>query len=107
MFEESGVLLARDRDEFKKMMSYLPGSFPPAIMGMSEECASQWRNRVHINAKNFVTMCRFAGIPNCTDSRINPMEAPSVDRLSIKILFICILKLLKPTVDSLLAFHRL
>ena len=61
MFEESGVLLARERDQSREMMAYVPGSIPPAVMPMSEECASQWRNRVHINAQNFIAMCRFAG----------------------------------------------
>ena len=60
MFEESGVLIARHRDQSGKMMAYVPGSIPPAVMSMSEECASQWRNRVHINAQNFIAMCRFA-----------------------------------------------
>ena len=64
MFEESGVLIARDRDQSQEMMAYMPGSISPAVMSMSEECASQWRNRIHINAKNFIAMCRFTQTAN-------------------------------------------
>ena len=58
MFEETGVLLARDRESVSSSVGLFPGSFSPAVKVLSEGVREEWRKRVSSNAHEFVTMCR-------------------------------------------------
>ena len=58
MFEEAGVLLARDTSDIDTALDLLPGSFTPAVKLLPDSLREQWRERVHSNAEEFVTMCR-------------------------------------------------
>ena len=58
MFEEAGVLLARDNGNAKTVLDLLPGSFKPSVKLLSDSLQEQWRERVHNNAGQFITMCR-------------------------------------------------
>lgn len=58
MFEEAGVLLARDNSDVDAVLDLIPGSFKPAVKLLPESVREQWRKRVHSDAEEFVTMCR-------------------------------------------------
>lgn len=58
LFEEAGVLLARDIANVKTVLELLPGSFRPFVKFLSDSAREQWRKRVHSNAQEFTTMCR-------------------------------------------------
>lgn len=58
LFEEAGVMLARDIASIKTMLELLPGSFKPTVKFLSASIREQWRERVHSNAREFTTMCR-------------------------------------------------
>ena len=58
MFEEAGVLLARDTSDVDTVFDLLPGSFRPAVKLLPIPLREQWRERVHSNAEEFITMCR-------------------------------------------------
>lgn len=58
MFEEAGVLLARDSGDVETVLDLLPGSFKPSVKLLPDSIREQWRKRVHNNAQEFVTMCR-------------------------------------------------
>ena len=59
LFEETGVLLVRQHEDMLRQISLYPGSMSPALMSLSHENLFQWRDRVHTNAYNFITMCRY------------------------------------------------
>lgn len=63
LFEETGVLLARKNKDLTSASTVgPPGSVPPAVMPISPDASlNQWRERVHDNAFNFITMCRELG----------------------------------------------
>jgi len=58
-FEEAGILLARRRSEVKSVINTLPGSFPPSIAKLPRALLEEWRVKVHADASEFVTMCRY------------------------------------------------
>ena len=58
MFEEAGVLLARDKNEIEAVLNLLPGSFKPAVKVLPDKLLEHWRKRVHSNANEFLKMCR-------------------------------------------------
>ena len=58
VFEEAGVLLARDKEDVASKMDFLPGSFSPAVKVLPKGIWEEWRKRVHDNAEEFATMCR-------------------------------------------------
>lgn len=58
MFEEAGVLLARDSSDVDTVLDHLPGSFRPAVKLLPNTVLEEWRERVHSNAEEFITMCR-------------------------------------------------
>jgi len=58
VFEEAGVLLARDKEDVASKMDILPGSFSPAVKVLPKGIWEEWRKRVHDNAEEFATMCR-------------------------------------------------
>lgn len=57
-FEEAGILLARDRDKMAAVVDVVPGTCSPALKELSQAEMKKWRNRVHDNAHEFITMCR-------------------------------------------------
>ena len=58
MFEEAGLLLARDSSDVDTVLGLLPGSFRPAVKLLPNSVLEEWRERVHSNAEEFITMCR-------------------------------------------------
>lgn len=58
MFEEAGVLLARDNGSVKTVLDLLPGTFKPSVKLLSDSVQQHWRKRVHSDAREFTTMCR-------------------------------------------------
>ena len=58
MFEEAGLLLARDSSDVGTVLDLLPGSFRPAVKLLPNSVLEEWRERVHSNAEEFITMCR-------------------------------------------------
>lgn len=58
MFEEAGLLLARDTSDVDTVLDLLPGSFRPAVKLLPSSVLEEWRERVHSNAEEFITMCR-------------------------------------------------
>ena len=58
MFEEAGLLLARDLSDVDTVLDLLPGSFRPAVKLLPTSVLEEWRERVHNNAKEFIIMCR-------------------------------------------------
>ena len=59
MFEEAGVLLVRDNSDVETVLEQLPGSFKPSVKLLPDQVREQWRKRVHDNAHEFITMCRY------------------------------------------------
>lgn len=59
MFEEAGVLLARNCENIETVATQLPGSFKPAVKILPESLRQHWRERVHSNANEFLVMCRY------------------------------------------------
>ena len=61
LFEETGILLARKKEEVVDFPVHglSPGTVSPVVMSLSDTTLSQWRERVHDNAYNFITMCRL------------------------------------------------
>lgn len=58
MFEEAGVLVARDKNDVEMVFDMLPGSFKPAVKVLPDALLDHWRKRVHGDAREFLTMCR-------------------------------------------------
>ena len=61
LFEETGILLARKKEEVVDFPVHglSPGTVSPVVMSLSDATLTQWRERVHDNAYNFITMCRL------------------------------------------------
>lgn len=57
-FEEAGILLARDKGEVPSVVGMVPGTFSPAIKDLPQAEMKEWRDKVHNNAHEFITMCR-------------------------------------------------
>ena len=57
LFEEAGVLLARDDRDVPGVMDCLPGTFPPAMKTLTESERRHWRDRVHNDAQEFLNLC--------------------------------------------------
>lgn len=57
-FEEAGILLARDRDKMVSVMDVVPGTCSPAVKVLPQAEMRKWREKVHNNAQEFITMCR-------------------------------------------------
>lgn len=57
-FEEAGILLARDRDKMASVVDVVPGTCSPALKELSQAEMREWREKVHNNAHEFITMCR-------------------------------------------------
>lgn len=57
MFEEAGMLLVRDSNDVDTVLNLLPGSFRPAVKLLPKPVLEHWRERVHHNAEDFITMC--------------------------------------------------
>lgn len=57
-FEEAGILLARDRDKMVSVMDVVPGMCSPAVKVLPQAEMREWREKVHNNAQEFITMCR-------------------------------------------------
>lgn len=57
-FEEAGVLLARDRNKMASVAGVVPGTCSPALKELSQSEMREWREKVHNNAYEFITMCR-------------------------------------------------
>ena len=58
-FEEAGVLLARDWSDASRVVEFLPGTFSPSVKELPEAVREEWRERIHENAEEFLTMCRY------------------------------------------------
>lgn len=57
-FEEAGILLARDRDKIAPIVDVVPGTCSPALKKLPQAEMRSWREKVHNNAHEFITMCR-------------------------------------------------
>ena len=57
LFEEAGVLLARDEGEVAAVSEWVPGTFPPAVKTLQSDQLGHWRQRVHNDAKEFLNLC--------------------------------------------------
>ena len=57
LFEEAGVLLARERGQVSEVLDCLPGTFPPAVRSLGRGELSYWRERVHNDAEQFFNLC--------------------------------------------------
>ena len=57
LFEEAGVLLARDESEVPAISEWVPGTFPPAVKALERDQLDHWRDRVHNNATEFLNLC--------------------------------------------------
>ena len=57
LFEEAGVLLAREEGEVGEVVGCVPGTFPPAVKALSRREMGYWRERVHENAEEFLNLC--------------------------------------------------
>ena len=57
LFEEAGVLLARENRDVAGIVDCLPGTFPPAVKTLSSGEIKHWRDRVHRNADEFLNLC--------------------------------------------------
>ena len=57
LFEEAGVLLARESSKMAEIIDCLPGTFQPAIKTLSHGEMKYWRNKVHADAEEFLNLC--------------------------------------------------
>ncbi|CAI8055881.1 Nucleoside diphosphate-linked moiety X motif 19 [Geodia barretti] len=57
LFEEAGVLLARDESEVSAVSEWVPGTFPPAVKTLERDQLDHWRDRVHNDATEFLNLC--------------------------------------------------
>lgn len=57
LFEEAGLLLARGEEEVAEVSDWVPGTFPPAVKSLEAGELDHWRQRVHNNAEEFLTLC--------------------------------------------------
>jgi nucleoside diphosphate-linked moiety X motif protein 19 len=57
-FEEAGILLARDRDKMAAIVDAVPGTCSPSLRELSQAEMTEWRERVHNDANEFIAMCR-------------------------------------------------
>ena len=57
VFEEAGILLARQAGEMAEVSKWLPGTFPPAVKTLESGELDHWRERVHNNAEEFLNLC--------------------------------------------------
>lgn len=63
-FEESGILMLRDARKMAEVHGgRTAGSVKPAVRILEKELVKKWRERVHDNAYDFITMCRSGGSP--------------------------------------------
>lgn len=63
-FEESGILMLRDAGKMAEVHGgRTAGSVKPALRILEKELVKKWRERVHDNAYDFITMCRSGGSP--------------------------------------------
>lgn len=60
MFEESGVILARAKSDVGIVADLLPGSFQPSVKWLPKDTLQYWRSKIHANAEEFLSFCRFA-----------------------------------------------
>ena len=59
MFEESGILMLRDAGRMAEIQEgSTAGSVRPTLKVLEKELMKMWRERVHDNAYDFITMCR-------------------------------------------------
>lgn len=57
LFEEAGVLLARERQDVPEVLDRLPGTFPPVVKSLEQGELEHWRKKVHENAEEFLNLC--------------------------------------------------
>ena len=57
LFEEAGVLLARESGRVADIVGCLPGTFPPAVKTLTSVEMNYWRERVHNDAEEFLNLC--------------------------------------------------
>ena len=55
LFEEAGVLLARDKGEVATLGGVVPGTCSPAIKELPQAETKEWRHKVHNNAYEFIS----------------------------------------------------
>ena len=61
-FEECGILMLRDAGKMAEIHGgRTAGSVKPALQTLEKELVKKWRERVHDNAYDFITMCRSGG----------------------------------------------
>lgn len=57
LFEEAGVLLARDNKDVAGAVQSLPGTIPPAVKELTRHEMNHWRGIVHSNPEEFLNLC--------------------------------------------------
>ena len=57
LFEEAGILLARESKDVPEIVDCLPGTFPPVVKTLGAGEAEQWRKKVHKSADEFLNLC--------------------------------------------------
>lgn len=63
-FEESGILMLRDAGRMAEIHGgSTAGSIRPTLKVLEKNVVKKWRERVHDNAYDFITMCRSGGCP--------------------------------------------
>lgn len=63
-FEESGILMLRDAGRMAEIHGgSTAGSIRPSLKVLEKNVVKRWRERVHDNAYDFITMCRLGGRP--------------------------------------------
>lgn len=65
IFEEAGILLARDQADVPSKLGLIGGSFPPAVKKLPSSLMKEWRSKVHTDALEFVNLCKeFSCVPD-------------------------------------------
>lgn len=59
VFEEAGILLARDQSDVPNKLGLVAGSFAPAVKQLPLPLMEEWRDKIHNNAQEFVNLCRY------------------------------------------------
>lgn len=57
LFEEAGVLLARDNRDAAGVVESLPGTSPPSVKELTTQEVNHWRGIVHSNPEEFLNLC--------------------------------------------------
>lgn len=57
LFEEAGVLLARDNKDTAGAVQSLPGTIPPAVKELTTREMNHWRSLVHSRPEEFLNLC--------------------------------------------------